>query len=223
MTTGIIVQARIGSSRIEKKMMQNLKGYPIIYWVYYRLLKVKKADLIVYALPDNSNNDELSSYLKGLGANIYRGNENNVLERYYGALRHFNINTMVRVCADNPLVSSYEVDRLISFFNKNECDYAFNHVPRNNNYPDGLGAEICSFNLIENMMHEPLNESHKEHIFNFIWDKQSRYKIRTFDSGYSLEAEKIKLDIDTIDDLCHLESLPISLDISPVEIINLFK
>ena len=56
---------------------------------------------------------------------------------------------VVRIKADNPLICPNEIDRLIEFFNKNECDYAYNHIPKNNLYPDGFGAEICKVNILE--------------------------------------------------------------------------
>ncbi len=91
----------------------------------------------------------LARHLRAQGVNTFRGSEQDVLSRMHGAAAAHGADLVVRVCADNPLIWGGEIDNLIRFYQREHtagnCDYAYNHIPRNNLYPDGLGAEIVSF------------------------------------------------------------------------------
>jgi len=216
-----IVQARTGSTRLPNKTMRILHGIPIVEWVYRRMKQLKLTDQLIFAIPKNSGDDELAEFLNKLGALVYRGSELDVLDRFYNAALECDADLVVRICADSPLVSASEVDRLICFYQKSDCDYAYNHVPRCNNYPDGLGAEITSFEILKTIHQEVIKKTHREHIFDSIWDQKDRFLIATFDpEDRRLFHPELKLDIDTLEDLEHLEGQKISIDMAPHEIIS---
>ena len=153
MKTVIVIQARLGSSRLPCKTLLNLHGLPVIDWVVGRCARSELADDLVVALPDTRRDEVLARHLRAQGVNIFRGSEQDVLSRMHGAAAAHGADLVVRVCADNPLIWGGEIDNLIRFYQREHaagnCDYAYNHIPRNNLYPDGLGAEIVSFELLE--------------------------------------------------------------------------
>ena len=152
MKTVIVIQARLGSSRLPCKTLLNLRGLPVIDWVVERCGRSELADDLVVALPDTRRDEVLARHLQARGVNIFRGSEQDVLSRMHGAAAAHGADLVVRVCADNPLIWGGEIDNLIRFYLRENaagnCDYAYNHIPRNNLYPDGLGAEIVSFGLL---------------------------------------------------------------------------
>jgi len=218
--TVAIVQARMGASRLPNKMMLYLHGYPIIEWVYRRLKSCSTLDEIVFALPDVGNDDVLYFYLKTIGANCFRGSENDVVNRYVNAAEHYQADIIVRVCADNPLVCASEIDRLVHFYHDNSIDYAYNHIPRNNNYPDGLGAEICDKDLLFKIDCESKTPEQREHLFNLIWDNQERYNIGTFDPPREIAYPKLKLDIDTHQDYLKLLNAPYRIEMDVHQVVK---
>ena len=134
----------------------------------------------------------------------------------------------MRVCADNPLIWGGEIDNLIRFYLRENaagnCDYAYNHIPRNNLYPDGLGAEIVSFGLFTRALREATLPAHREHCLSYIVDNPDLFKIRTFDPlDPALHHPELKLDMDTADDFINLSLLDIRPDITPREIVALFR
>ena len=193
-----IIQARMGSSRLQNKMLLNFHGDPIIKWVFHRVLKAKKIDQIIFAIPDTKEDDELFLYLKSMNAFVYRGNENDVVDRYYHAAELFKASRIVRICADNPLICGSEIDRLINFFDQNKCDYAYNHIPKNNLYPDGLGAEICSIEILKEIYLNSQSQLHREHVFDFIWDNSDKYIIKTFNPPNALAFPKINMTAEEV-------------------------
>ena len=126
---------------------------------------------IVFATTDNKFDDELYNFLLKLGANVFRGSEFDLLDRYYNAAKQFKSTHFVRMCGDNPFISSEEIDNLINFYLKNSYEYVYNHRPLNNTYPGGFGGEIASFEILSyvNLFTFSCNIPH---IF-FFWIKRS--------------------------------------------------
>ena len=216
----IIVQARMGASRLPNKMMLWLHGYPVVEWIYRRVRQVRFAKQIIFALPDNPSDDILAEFLTGLGALVYRGSEADVVARYWGAAQLCDAEQIVRVCADNPFVCGSEIDRLIAFFSSGDYDYAYNHIPRGNAYPDGIGAEIASSELLAKIYREARIPEHREHVFNFVWDNAGEFRIGTFDPPDEIAHPELKLDLDTIDDYGRLLRLPVGIDMTATEIVS---
>jgi spore coat polysaccharide biosynthesis protein SpsF len=219
-----IIQARIGSTRLPYKMMLSLHGKPLIEWVIKRVQKSQLLDDLIVAIPISKDNDILAKYIEGLNVEIYRGSENNVLNRFYESVKEKNATQIVRICADNPLIDGLEIDNLINFYKNNECDYAYNHIPKNNQYPDGLGAEIISFKILNDLNKKVIMQHHKEHCLSYIYDNSIQYIIKTFDPiNKNLHYPLLKFDVDTFDDYYKLCMKSFDIDISSLDLIKLFK
>jgi spore coat polysaccharide biosynthesis protein SpsF len=202
-------------------MMLWLHGLPVVGWVFHRVRQAQQVDRIVFALPDTSQDDVLANYLENEGALVFRGGEQDVLGRYYAAAVTHGADTVVRVCADNPFVSGTEIDRIISFFKKGPYQYAYNHIPRNNRYPDGLGAEVATFDVLKILHQEATLSEHREHPFNYLWVNSNRFRIGTCDPvDDALAHPELKLDIDTISDYRRLLQLKVRPDSSANEIVS---
>lgn len=220
----VIVQARMGSTRLPGKMLLWFQGYPIIEWIRLRLSQCQEVDKVVFALPDTSVDKPLWDYLVGQGAEVYLGSEKDVLSRFYSAAISYNAEDVVRVCADNPFVCPREVDYLIERFRDHRCDYMYNHIPKDNQYPDGLGAEIVSIDLLRRLHEEAETEEQREHIFNYIHDNPGLFSVATFDPGdVQMWNPDLKLDLDTLDDYVKLSSIALSPDMQSVEIVDKFR
>lgn len=221
-TVVAIVQARMGASRLPNKMMLWLHGLPIIEWVFHRVSQSRRVDKIIFALPDTPADTLLANYLTRLGATVLRGSEADVLGRVVMAARTYSAGTVVRVCADNPFVSGSEIDRLIEFFAAGNCDYAYNHIPRNNRYPDGIGAEISSMQILEQLHHDAIQPSQREHVFNYVWDNPTLFRIGTCDPlDAAIAHPELKLDLDTLDDYQKLLLMQVHPDMSAAEIVSI--
>ena len=218
-----VIQARVGSTRLPYKMMLSLHGKPIIEWVIRRVQMSQLLDDIVVAIPESEDNDVLAKYIVELGIKVFRGSESNVLNRFYEAVKDANATHIVRICADNPLIDGKEIDNLIDFYKSNSCDYAYNHIPKDNLYPDGLGAEIISFDLLKHLNQIVTSQNHKEHCLSYIWDNEDKYTIKTFDPlDKELHHPEMKFDVDTFDDYHKLAMKEFTIDISSQELIKIF-
>lgn len=218
-----VVQARMGSQRFPGKSLADLKGAPIISVIIERLKASSLTDQVVIAIPDSPGDDVLADYLDSIGAFFFRGSELDVLARFYCAALDTGCATILRVCADNPLVCGSEVDRLIAYFMEADVDYAYNHAPINNLYPDGFGAEICSISTLSKIYEKAAAGTEREHVFNYIWNNENDFNIGTFDPAKKMQYPLLRFDVDTPKDLIYLNSLPIDLDMTASEIISCLK
>ena len=165
-----IVQARLGSTRLPLKSLLTLRGLPIIDWVTERLARARRLDGLIVAVPDTELDRVLYEHLNRRGVPVMAGPEEDVLARFALAAKQADADLVVRVCADNPCIWGEAVDRLVDFYRKGGCDYAYNHIPRGNLWPDGLGAEILSRELLDELDSRAKLPSQREHCLNYIWD-----------------------------------------------------
>jgi len=203
----IIIQARMGSKRLPNKSLLYFNGYPIIDWIIERSSKSKLSNKVVVAIPNSEKDKILLTHLNKKNKNVFIGSEENVLERFYKAAEKHKATHIVRVCADNPLICSSEIDRLIKFYFRSKVDYAYNHIPKNNNYPDGIGAEIISFEILKMIYKKANKKKQFEHCFNYIWDNPKKFKIATFNAPNKIAFPLLKLDVDTYSDFDKLNKI----------------
>jgi spore coat polysaccharide biosynthesis protein SpsF len=203
-------------------MMLSLCGYPLIDWVLDRVRRSVLLDDCVLATSTAPGDEVLARHAAARGVSVFRGPEDDVLERFRQAAAAYDATHIVRICADNPLVWGEEIDRLIRFYHETGCDYAYNHIPRGNKYPDGLGAETVSRALLETIAREASLPAHREHCFSYLWANPDRFSLRTFDpDDPRLHRPDMKLDVDTAEDYRKLALLPLRPDISPLELVSL--
>ncbi|WP_300907532.1 NTP transferase domain-containing protein [uncultured Desulfovibrio sp.] len=217
-----VVQARLGSSRLPLKSLLCLRDLPVIDWVTRRLAQARRLDGIMVAVPDTELDQALLEHLRRRDVPCMAGPEDDVLARFCLAARQTGADLVVRVCADNPLIWGEAVDRLVEFYAAADCDYAYNHVPRQNRWPDGLGAEILSRDLLERLNAEAVQASQREHCLNYIWDNADSFRIATFDPKEAwLCRPDLRLDLDRPDDFRRLALLPLTPDMDARAIVDI--
>jgi len=195
----------MGSSRLPNKMSLDLAGFPIIDWVLTRTKQCKLIDKIVLATSKSKENNYLIEFANKHMVQSFIGSEDNVLSRFLDIASNEKADIIVRICADNPLVDWVEVDKVIDYFLKSDLDYAFNHIPAlDNKYIDGVGAEVISAQALSKIGNMNLNSDYLEHVTKFIWSNKDLFKIGTLEAPAELSFPKIRLDIDTKEDLLFL-------------------
>ena len=216
-----IVQARMGSNRLPNKSMLDLHGYPVIEWVFRRARLAQEIDELVFAIPESKKDDPLYNCLINLGANVFRGDEFDLIGRFYNTAKIWHATDIVRICADCPFISGSEIDRLITFFKSGNYDFAYNNVPVNNCYPDGIGAEIMSFAVLEKLHKEAKNQYDREHVSTYIHSHPQTFKIGTFDpEDQILQCPETRIDLDTPEDYEKLMRMDVNINMDAHEIVN---
>ena len=175
MSTLCILQARMGSTRLPGKVLLPLLDRPLLAWDVYRLCKCRLIDEIVIATTTDPRDDTLADLCASEGWGCFRGSENDVLDRYYGAARQYNADTIVRITSDCPLIDPAVTDYVIATYAAAApaADYASNVFPRT--YPRGLDTEVFSFAALEMAWKEDQSEW-REHVTPFLWKQPERFR-----------------------------------------------
>jgi len=198
----IIVQARIGSTRLPGKVMKLLEDKIVLHHVVERLRRSKYARNVIICTSILEQDDVIYNFCINNNIFCFRGSKQNVLERYYETAKHFNSEYIVRVTSDCPLVDARFIDLMIEKYFELNLNYLCPKYYGNHKFPDGFNGEIFNFNLLKEA-NENANVNELEHVTTYIIKK---YK--TFDFDYPVNYEKYKnidfsmlhLSLDTPDD-----------------------
>lgn len=212
--SGIVVQARMGSTRLPGKMSQELiPGVSVLKFLLRRLSHSIDHPIIV-ATSDHSRDDTVVSIAKEVGLESFRGSENNVLLRFVQAAEHFHLKKVVRICADNPLLDITSVQHLLSECEKSNADYigyrTSNGVPSIKTH-FGLWAEFVSTNALKRILLSKHDCQHLEHVTNYIYENPQNFNVTWFDVPSDLNPYEgqlrftldTKVDLENIKELVH--------------------
>ena len=179
-----IVQARVGSTRLPSKVMKKIKGKSLLWHIIKRLQSVNKIKEVIVATSNLKENDIIDNFCKKNNIYCFRGSETNVLKRFYESAKIKNADHVIRITADCPLVDPSVINNLIEFYFKNLFDFcgvacgAGVSDKRNiMRFPDGLDAEIFSFNVLEIAYLNAYETMHLEHVTPYIWLNRKQFKI----------------------------------------------
>jgi spore coat polysaccharide biosynthesis protein SpsF len=187
MKTTAIIQARMGSTRLPKKVLMPLEGIPVLKHIVDRLSSVKQINNVVIATSVLEINDEIAAFCKAEKIDSYRGSENDVLSRFYKTALKYPSENYIRVTGDCPLIDPLLVESLIDHFFDQNLDYSgiatgagvanSGFVGR---YPDGLDTEIFTFNTLQRAYNEAEGLQFREHVTPYIWKNPEKFKLGIF-------------------------------------------
>ena len=205
----IIIQARMGATRLPGKMMKDIAGQPVIAHFFRRARLSKRARDTWLATTVSPADDILAEWAAEHGVKCYRGSEHDVLDRYYQAAKLAMAEVIVRVTGDCPLIDAAIIDSVIDAFLSGEYDYVSNiHPPT---FPDGLDTEVVSFAALERAWKEAKLPSEREHVMPYIWNHPESFKMsnvkcpRMAGSNVDADLSRYRWTLDTPEDMVFLE------------------
>lgn len=196
MKTVALVQARMGSTRLPKKVLRLVDNKPMIQVLLSRLSKSKELDEIVVATSKSPQNNELQTVVESLGFKCTRGSEEDVLDRYFNSAKMMNADIIVRITGDCPLIDPFLVDECIRGLKKFKVDYYSNTNPVS--FPDGLDVEVMTFQSLERANSETNSKYDREHVTPYIINSDSFLKSSL---KHSEDFSHLRWTVDEIEDL----------------------
>jgi len=207
--TVAIVQARMGSSRLPGKVLRDIHGEPMLYRVLSRIQRAVHLDDIVVATTSRPEDDCLAGLASAWGFQTFRGAEEDVLDRYYGAARLSGAELVVRVTGDCPLTAPELIDQAIGEMLSSRADYVSNCRPHSS-YPEGLDVEVIRFEALERAWREAAQTSEREHVTPYIWKGGRDFSTRLLTCPESLP--RVRLTVDEPTDLEFMNELYARID-----------
>jgi len=199
----IILQARMNSERLNGKVMLPINGTPMIGILINRL---KQSGFpIVLATSINPENNTLCDYITSLDVKIYRGSEDNVLERYYEAARMVGAEFIIRATGDNPLLDGgfikHVVNQLPQIDNRTYYSTGISKT-----LPIGASFELFSFELLKEAYENATLPGEKEHVTPYMYqNKSGNIKIQTM--TWIKNRSNYRLTVDTQEDFMLIKDL----------------
>ena len=164
----LIIQARMGSTRLPGKVLKKMKGYSLLEIQQMRIKPSKLVDEIVIATTTNTEDDAIELFCKEKNITCSRGSDWDVLDRYYQAAKVFNPTNVIRVTSDCPLHHHTVVDFVIDEYLKSGKDYFSNSNHEPDFLEDGFDVEVFSFKALETAWKEAKLLSEREHVTPYI-------------------------------------------------------
>ncbi len=196
MNVVIIVQARLGSTRLPNKILRKLNGDSVLEFLIKRLGRCKKASRIVIATTTKPADGLLIEYAKKLSVAYYRGSEDDVLDRTYHAAKQEKAGVVVRVTSDCPLNDPKLIDSMIEEFLGSGLDYLCNRKPPT--YPDGYDTEVFTFAALEKAWKEAKFKFEREHVTPYISEHEDIFKVKSI--FYPKDCSHYRLTVDYEED-----------------------
>lgn len=200
----IIVQARMGSTRLPGKVLADLCGRPMLAQQLRRLQACRNADDIVIATTTSASDDEVVDLARAHGVRWFRGDERDVLGRYVGAAAESGADVVARITADCPLIDPAVTDRVIAAAAAGDADYASNVLRRT--YPKGLDAEAFPVDVLTRLDRLARSGPAREHVTWFIREERPELFVRSSIEDV-LDHSSLRWDVDTADDLAYVRHL----------------
>lgn len=227
MSTAIIIQARLGSTRLPQKMILPFYQDKNILSILIEDLLENSNTPIILATTTNPNDDKIVEIANKHNIGVYRGNENNVLERFIKAAEQFNIDNIIRVCADNPFLQTSYVNELVTEIEKHK-DLDYISYTLDNKTPTikshiGLFAEATTYNTLKKVATLTTEKLYLEHVTNFIYGNKN-FNIRLIPTAnIFFNRLDLRFTLDTHEDFNLLKDLYLSYKKFDYDIIKLIE
>lgn len=213
--TVAIVQARVSSSRIPRKMLKKIGNKYLFELVIERTSKAEAVNHTILATSVDKTDDPLAQAALSAKYQVFRGSLDDVLSRYFDAAREFRADVIVRITGDCPFIDPNIIDQAVQYFQSGQYDYVSNAL--NPTYPDGLDVEVFSFESLERMWKEAKLPSEREHVTQYIVNHPEFFKIGEL--KYKSDLSYMRWTVDEEIDLVFARSLAEKL--SSVESCNM--
>lgn len=173
----IVIQARMGSSRLQGKVMLPILGQSLLARMIERLRMVKYDVTLVIATSVNEADDVLAQEADALGVACYRGSENNLLDRHYQAAQELQATVVLKIPSDCPLIDPAAIDAALEYFFAagSRFDYISNLHPAT--WPDGNDVEIMTMQCLARAHQQASRQLELEHTTPYIWENPGLFNI----------------------------------------------
>ncbi len=192
MDTLAVIQARMGSTRLPDKVLMKLADKTVLEHIVVRVSKSELVREVVVATTVNKRDLEIVRLCAMKGISIFCGSEEDVLDRYYQAAKHFKMKNIVRITADCPLIDPQVIDRTIKLYIDTGADYASNILEET--FPDGLDVEVFSFDALEAAWKDARLMSEREHVTPYIRKNSGRFSTASLKHNIDLSGKRWTLD-----------------------------
>lgn len=187
----------MGSTRLPGKVLTFLGGKTLLDHILERVMLLKSKNKVIVATTNKKRDNLINEWCFSRKITCFRGEEDNVLRRYYMCAKKYKFNNIVRLTADNPFLDPRELDNLINLHIINNYDYSNSF----GQLPIGMGAEIFTIEALRKSFQLGTKDHHKEHVNEYVFDNPDDFNIGKLEIIKKKCAPDLSFTIDTEKDL----------------------
>jgi len=195
--TVAIIQARTGSTRLPGKVLMPIGNQSMLARVVNRVRRTKSLEQTVVATSTSPNDNAIVQECERIQVPVFRGSENDVLDRYYRAAVQYGATGIVRITTDCPMIDPAVIELVLLGFKTKHPDYASNCLQRT--YPRGLDTEVMTFSALERAWKESKFAFQRAHVTPYIYKNSDLFKLESVTGG--ADNSKYRWTVDTQEDL----------------------
>ncbi|MCW2249529.1 spore coat polysaccharide biosynthesis protein SpsF [Azospirillum fermentarium] len=194
-----IIEARMTSTRLPGKVLLPAVGKPMLELMVERLRRVPSLAGIVIATTVNATDDPVEALARRLGVDCYRGSEEDVLTRVLEASRAHEVDVIVEITGDCPLIDPGVVEDVIARYRESGVDYVSNFL-EGRRYPLGMETQAFATTILEDVARRSDDPVDHEHVSLFIYRNPQLYSLADCPPRPALADPGLRLTLDTVED-----------------------
>jgi spore coat polysaccharide biosynthesis protein SpsF len=203
MRVAVVIQARMGSTRLPGKVLEDLGGLPVLAWVVRACREATLADEVVVATSTLPDDDAVAALGAQLGVPVVRGSEDDVLSRYVKALDEHPCDAVVRITADCPFTDPRIIDAVIGAWRADpRYDYVSTVLVRT--LPHGLDVELVRADALRRV-DTTATDHHRVHVTSGVYTDPDTYDVLGL--CFAPDATDLRITLDTPEDLAALRAI----------------
>lgn len=196
----------MSSARLPGKVLAPLAGRPLLAWLFERLEHARSLDAIVVATSDEPEDDAVAAFAHEQGVACHRGPLEDVAGRVLDAARSQDLEILVRVNGDSPLLDQRLVDRGVALLQASGADLASNVRPRT--FPPGQSVEVVWADVLQRAHAGDSSAEDREHVTGPLYD--GRFRVARFEADPP--RTEPPFTVDTAADLRRIERIMLAMD-----------
>ena len=177
MTTVVVVQARMASTRLPGKVLMPLAGKPLLQRQIERILAASSRFELCVATTTSSDDDPIRELCRRTSIRVFDGHPSDLLDRHYRVGVAYGADTVVKIPSDCPLIDPAAIDRVMDLYRSSagSLDFVTNLAPPT--WPDGNDVEVMSMEALACAFHDATRSFEREHTTPYIWERPERFRI----------------------------------------------
>ncbi len=183
----------MGSTRLPGKILKDILGEPMLLRLIRRVESAELLDDIIIATTTSTEDNVVEDLCNTNKIKIFRGDELDVLKRYYFAAKQFDSEVIVRLTGDNPLVDPNIIDVAVKNFLHGQESKSTNYLSTKN-YPYGINVEVFSSSAIEKAYNQSSVTHEREHVTPYLYNHPELFHIEYFISNIDLSFHRWTVD-----------------------------
>lgn len=199
------IEARMGSSRYPGKVLADIHGKPALTRLVDRLRYCKTLDAIIVATTTGSGDDPIAAWAEREKVAIFRGDEDDVLQRVVDANRSMDGEIVVEITGDATLTDPEVVDLAVKTFVQNDCDVVSTTWKKS--FPIGIDAQVFSLEALAEVAKTVFDPPVREHVSLYFYEHPERYRIIHLEAPEAARAPDLRLTLDYPSDRDMIDSV----------------